>query len=103
MIIGAKSGAHSALSSVIGSKGSNSHHVIGSKGGAPHHSGRATYTAANRGLGDLGGNKNAPGNTRHPVANGTRDAPDRGDVKSTADLKRRGGSTTESRKKNKAD
>lgn len=105
MIIGAKSGAHSVRSAVIGAKSPNSHNAIGGKAGAPLHTGRAVHTQANSAIGDLGGNKSAPGNTRNAVASGQRDAPQRPDgVKSMADPRpNKRFKSTESSKKNKAD
>lgn len=105
MIIGAKSGAHSGRSAVLGSKGGNAHVVIGAKGGAPYHSARIVSTQANNAMGDLGGGKAAPGNTRNPVGSGQRDAPQRPDgVKSMADPRpNKRFKSTESAKKNKAD
>ncbi|AET84768.1 hypothetical protein TVWG_00003 [Tetraselmis viridis virus N1] len=105
MIIGAKSGAHSGLSAVIGSKNNNSHMTMGSKGGAPSHHGRAVYTQANRAMGDMGGGKSAPGNTHNSVGGGQRDAPSRPDgIRSMADPRpSKRAKTTESGKKNKAE
>lgn len=102
MYIGAKAGISS---SVLGSKNVNQHSVIGSKAGSQYNASRGVSTSVGPAIGDLGGGKSAPGNTRNAVGSGQRDAPDRPDgVRSMADPrsnKRR--KTTESSKKKKAE
>eukprot|EP00951_Prasinocladus_malaysianus_P012521 scaffold93405_cov28-Prasinocladus_malaysianus.AAC.5 len=68
-IIGGKCGVSGAF---IGQKSINSHGIIGAKHGAAFNRPSALSIEQGIGLGDLGGGKSAPGNTRNAVANGSR-------------------------------